>query len=100
MVPAVLSSGISTASLVRRMTGAEEPAQGQMSPETAVRLWISCYFAVTIGSMLPTPNAGVQRSFNPKNAGFRMTSPVGFRRNTITLPLAWRPKRGSCGTLN
>jgi hypothetical protein len=65
-VPGVLSSGIATASPVRRMTGTEEPAQGQMSPETAVRLWISGYSAVTIGSMLPQPNAGVQRSSNPQ----------------------------------
>src|SRR3954452_24808621 len=38
-VPAVLSSGIATALPVRRMTGTEEPAQGQMSLETAVSLW-------------------------------------------------------------
>jgi hypothetical protein len=70
VVPAVLSSGIATALPVRRMTGTEEPAQGQMSPETAVRLWIYGYFAVTNGSMLPQPNAGVQRSFNPQKGGF------------------------------
>jgi hypothetical protein len=66
VVPGVLASGIATATPVWRMTGTEEPANGQMSPETAVRLWISGYFAVTIGSMLPQPNAGVQRSFNPQ----------------------------------
>jgi hypothetical protein len=82
------------------MTGTEEPAQGQMSPETAVRLWISGYFEVTIGSMLPQPNAGVQRSSTRKKRGFQDDIARWFSAQTITLPLAWRPKRGSCGTLN
>jgi hypothetical protein len=73
------------------MTGTEEPAQGQMSPETAVRLWISGYFAVTIGSMLPQPNAGVQRSFNPQKRGFQDDIARGFRRKQ--LPCLWRGVR-------